>query len=314
MTITDERLDLLAICRIPGIKWDLVAREAQRADGVTRLLEGEVLEQSRSATEVRDRLAAERDTLDERRQFVHEQHDLASRLGARLVTVLDDDYPENLRVIVNLPPFLYVRGQLRWQDRRAVAVVGTRDASPSGLDKARRMARLLAENGVTVVSGLARGIDSAAHTASLEAGGRTIAVMGTGILHCYPHENADLAERIAGEGALVSQFWPSAPPRSHNFPMRNVVTSGISQGTVVIEASSTSGAKMQARLAIEHGKTVFLVESLVLQQKWARDYVQRHGRKVVVVRSVDDVLAHLRSPEQVEELTVQRRQLAFDLG
>jgi DNA processing protein len=176
------------------------------------------------------------------------------------------------------------------------------------------MARLLAERGVTVVSGLAKGVDASAHAGCLEAGGRTVAVMGTGILNRYPKENTALADRIAAQGALISQFWPDAPPRSHNFPMRNVVTSGISQGTVVIEASSTSGAKMQARLAIEHGKLVFLLDSLVMNQPWARDYVARHGRRIVVVRSVDDVIDHLRSAEQVDELTSQRRQLAFDLA
>jgi DNA processing protein len=176
------------------------------------------------------------------------------------------------------------------------------------------MAKLLAGRGVTVVSGLAAGIDAAAHEAALGASGRTIAVMGTGILGRYPKENAELAELIAGSGALVSQFWPSSPPRRSNFPKRNVVTSGISQGTVVIEASSTSGAKMQARLAVEHGKKVFLVSSLVMEQKWAQDYVKRHGRRVVVVKSVDDVMAQLRSVNEVEALTSQRRQLAFDLS
>jgi DNA processing protein len=177
------------------------------------------------------------------------------------------------------------------------------------------MAQLLAERGVTVVSGLASGIDTAAHESVLTvSGARTVAVMGTGILGRYPKENAQLADRIATSGALVAQFWPTSPPQRYNFPRRNVVTSGISQGTVVIEASATSGAKMQARLAIEHGKTVFLVESLVMQQKWARDYVARHGRRVAVVKTVDDVMTHLRSVEQVEHLTSQRRQLAFDLA
>jgi DNA processing protein len=314
MDLTDQRLDLLASCRVPGISWELLAREAQRAGTVRQLLDGEVSERSRAADTARELLAEAAGSLDERREWVAKEHEAALDAGARLVTVLDDDYPENLRVIVNLPPFIYMLGTFLPDDARSVAVVGTREPSPEGLRSSSRMAKLLAERGVTVVSGMAVGIDTAAHEAALAATGRTIAVMGTGILGRYPKENAELAERIAGSGALVSQFWPSSPPRQSNFPKRNVVTSGISQGTVVIEASSTSGAKMQARLAIEHGKTVFLVSSLVMEQKWAQDYVKRHGRRVVVVKSVDDVMAHLRSVDEVEALTSQRRQLAFELS
>jgi DNA processing protein len=313
MNLTPAQLDLLAICRVPGIKWELVAREAMRTKGVAGLLRGEFHERSKAASDAALFLEEAKATVEERREWVQEEHRAAVKAGARLVTVLDDAYPENLRLIVNLPPFLYLIGELLPEDARSVAVVGTRGASPEGLEKAERMAALLTDRGVTIVSGLARGIDSAAHTAALDSGGRTVAVMGTGILGRYPEENAELADRIAGRGALVSQFWPNSPPRSHNFPMRNVVTSGISQGTVVIEASSTSGAKMQARLAIEHGKTVFLVESLVMQQAWAKTYVKKYPRRAIVVKTVDDVVTRLRTVEQVEELTSQRRQLSFDL-
>jgi predicted Rossmann fold nucleotide-binding protein DprA/Smf involved in DNA uptake len=116
---------------------------------------------------------------------------------------------------------------------------------------------------------LAKGIDTAAHVEALERGGRTVAVIGTGILRTYPTDNKALAEEIARRGAPVSQFWPSQPGARYTFPRRNVVTSGMGQGTVVIEASSTSGAKLQARLAVEHGKLVFLVDSLVTDQPWA---------------------------------------------
>jgi DNA processing protein len=314
MELTNERLDLLAACRIRGISWELVAREAQRVGRVGPLLDGDIGEKGQAATEARELLAVA-PPLEERREEVLREHEAATAAGARLITVLDEDYPENLRVIFNLPPFIYVLGKLQPEDARSVAVVGTRQASPEGISRARRMAQLLAERGVTVVSGLASGIDTAAHESVLTvSGARTVAVMGTGILGRYPKENAQLADRIATSGALVAQFWPTSPPQRYNFPRRNVVTSGISQGTVVIEASATSGAKMQARLAIEHGKTVFLVESLVMQQKWARDYVARHGRRVAVVKTVDDVMTHLRSVEQVEHLTSQRRQLAFDLA
>ncbi len=140
----------------------------------------------------------------------------------------------------------------------SVAVVGTRTRLRDGPGAGGTAVRLLAGHHVTVISGLARGIDTAAHQAALHSGGRTIAVLGTGITRCYPPENRVLAEQITQAGALVSQFWPTRAPGRDTFPRRNVVTSGLSQGTVVIEASQTSGAKMQARLALEH-EEVFLV-------------------------------------------------------
>ncbi len=221
--------------------------------------------------------------------------------GSRLVTVLDDDYPTNLRRVYNRPPFLFMRGELTEEDTRSVAVVGTRQASPEGRTLARDMASALVERGVTVISGMAAGIDTEAHTAALDAGGRTIAVMGTGIDGVYPKSNVALSERIAASGALLSQFWPGSPPRGSNFPLRNVVTSGMAIGTVVVEASSTSGAKMQARLALEHGKKLFLVRSLVMHEEWARSYASRRG--AVVVDGVDDVVSVLEAErEPVTEL------------
>jgi DNA processing protein len=223
-----------------------------------------------------------------------------------LITVLDNDYPTNLRRVYNRPPFLFVRGDLYMpDDERAVAVVGTRQASPDGIKQAARLARELVENNVTVLSGLALGIDTAAHTSTLDAGGRAIAVIGHGIkTPLYPAKNRELAERIVSHGGtLVSQFWPEAPPTRFSFPMRNVVMSGMAIGTVVIEASKTSGAKMQARLALEHGKRLFLVKSLVMQEPWAREYAKRPG--ATVVESVGDVMAALESElRSVEQLTL----------
>lgn len=211
--------------------------------------------------------------------------------GARLITILDSDYPLNLRTIYNPPPFIFVRGDLTPADDRSIAVVGTRKPSEEGIDQAMRLAKGLASEGVTVLSGMARGIDTAAHSAALEAGGRTVAVMGTGIRERYPTENAALADRIEKQGALVSQFWPDAPPRGPNFLMRNVVTSGAAEGTVVIEATSASGARNQARRALEHGKLCFLVNSLVLSEDWAREYAEKRG--AIVIDRVEDILDRL---------------------
>jgi DNA processing protein len=173
------------------------------------------------------------------------------------------------------------------------------------------MARMLAERNVTVVSGLARGIDTAAHTAALNAGGRTIAVIGTGIRRYYPAENRELSDRIAEYGAVVSQFWPDAPPATYTFPRRNVTMSGIAQGTVVIEASSTSGAKMQARLALEHGKKVFLLRSLVDSYSWAAKYAARPG--ATVVEAVDDVIDALLPIDRIRAADARREQVTEQL-
>lgn len=311
MDFASRQRDLLRLCALPAVPWNAIAREAQRPGGFERLMEGDVGEQGAEARRARAALKKGLAHLDQADEKVAEALELASAAGARLTTALAEDevYPINLRVIYNLPPFLFYRGELRRDDARAVAVVGSRKALDDGLRRARKIARALVEHDVTVLSGLAKGIDAAAHTATLEAGGRPIAVIGTGITLSYPKENADLQEQIACEGALVSQFWPDHPPTKRTFPMRNVVMSGMSQGTVVVEANSRSGAKMQARIALEHRKQVFLLQNLVTSQDWARDYISRGA---IEVSDVGDVLSHLRSPEQIDNLNQVRRQLVLE--
>jgi DNA processing protein len=304
--------ELLAMCRVvTGASWQFLARAAQKPGGLEALLETPPTERSADATEALRRLRDARDELPAHRVWVEELLAATTAAGIRLTTVLDDDYPANLRLIHNLPPFLFYRGELRPDDARAVAVVGTRNPTPDGVQRARQLATRLTAEGVVVLSGLARGIDTAAHEAALEAGGRTIAVLGTGITRTYPPENKELAERIAASGALVSQFWPDTPPRQDTFPRRNVVMSGLGQGTVVVEASATSGAKMQARFALEHGKRVFLLASLVRERPWARSYLDRGA--VEVTDTERDIIQRLRSPEAIQEQSEQRRQLSLAL-
>lgn len=211
--------------------------------------------------------------------------------GIEVVTVLDDDYPLNLRTVHDKPLMLTVRGRLAASDERSVAVVGTRKATELGRRKAGEIASNLVEAGYVIASGLAAGIDSAAHRGALDAGGRTIAVIGTGLHHAFPKENAELQARLGREHAVVSQFWPDQGPRKHTFPMRNAVMSGISRATVVVEASYTSGARMQARLALEHGRPVMLLRSLVHEHEWAQQYAERPG--VYVVDHVSEVVDRL---------------------
>lgn len=216
--------------------------------------------------------------------------------GMRLHTVLDAGYPENLRAVHDRPPFVFVAGSLKPADRRAIAVVGTRVASEHGVWAAREIAEHLVDSGYTVVSGLAAGVDGAAHTAALARGGRTLAVIGTGLRRSYPPQHAELQRRIAAECAVISQFWPDAPPSRRSFPMRNAVMSGLSLASVVVEASLTSGSRIQARLALEHGRPVFLLDSL-LEHEWARQFAARPGAHVI--RSPEEIttfVERLRSP------------------
>jgi len=306
-----EHIDLLALCRVEDLGWYLIAREARRPGGVERLLRGEFTEATSEIGKAKAAISAARRSFDEMRKWAHGQIESATSQGISITTVLDDDYPLNLRTIFNLPPFLFYRGKLSAeQDARSVAVVGTRKASTEGLKLANRMARMLAERGITVLSGLARGIDTQAHVATLEGGGRTVAVLGSGLNQVYPPENKTLAERIAETGAVVSQFWPDARPATYSFPRRNVTMSGMGQGTVVVEASSTSGAKMQARLALQHGKKAFLLRRLVTQQRWAKDYLDRGA---VEVQDVDDIIRQLDTIERIRAKSQQVQQLSLSL-
>ncbi len=200
--------------------------------------------------------------------------------GMELVTVLDRGYPENLRGVHDRPPLIFVAGRLEPDDAHSAAVVGTRRPSPAGIQAARTIAEHLVGADYTVVSGLAAGIDTAAHAAALESHGRTVAVIGTGLSRSYPPQNAGLQRRLASECAVVSQFWPDAPPSRRSFPMRNAVMSGLTLATVVVEASHTSGSRMQARLALAQGRPVFLHHALLVQP-WATELAARPGAHVV---------------------------------
>jgi DNA processing protein len=273
-----ESAALLVLLRTGSRPWQHYAELVEQAGSAAAVLEQEqsehVCDQARlfggEDTEPPERLLAAAAAEVER------WHDE----GIRLLTVLDADYPENLRAVHDRPPVIFVAGRLIPQDARSLAVIGTRNATAEGTAAARAVAVHLAQAGFTVFSGLAAGIDSAAHAAALGAGGRTVAVIGTGLRHVYPPENAELQRRIVHEGAVISQFWPEHPPSRQTFPLRNAVMSGLTLGSVVVEASRTSGARLQARLALAHGRPVFLLRRL-LRDEWAREFAQRPGTHVI---------------------------------
>lgn len=279
---TRETAAALALMARRDLPWDRIAGAVDEEGSALRLLEQLDDKASVRLFEVE----REQVTLDQLEDWVHAWE----REGIGLITVLDSAYPVNLRMVHDRPPVLFVRGGLSDRDERSVAIVGTRSATGRGLEQAQAIAGTLVTAGYVVVSGLAAGIDTAAHVATLDAGGRTVAVIGTGLRHAFPKSSAELQDRLARESAVLSQFWPGQEPRRWTFPQRNAVMSGLARATVVVEASHTSGARMQARLALEHGRPVFLLRSL-LEHAWAQSYSHRPG--VYVVDEGGEIVEHL---------------------
>lgn len=215
------------------------------------------------------------------------------RDGISTVTLVDDDYPALLREASGPPPVLFYRGQLIETDTTAVAIVGTRRVSTYGHEVASRIGAGLARAGVTIVSGLALGVDGIAHQAALEAGGRTIAVLGGGVKRIYPHEHRGLARRIAQQGAVMSEYAPERKPDAPNFPARNRIISGLSLGVVVVEAPERSGALITVDFAADQGRDVFAVAgNVTAPNSMGTNRLIRDGARLV--RSAEDVLEDLR--------------------
>ena len=265
------------------------ARELQQAGRVTPLLAGRIAEGCRDHARLERELA------------------LAQGHGAAIVTLEDAGYPSALRTISDPPLALYLRGTLTDADHIAVGLVGSRHASHYGLQSAERLAYELALRGVTVVAGLARGIDGASHEGALRASGRTIAVLGSGLANLYPTAHARLAERIAESGAVISEYPIQTEPIPQNFPRRNRLISGLSLGVVVVEAAQRSGALITAGCALEQGREVFAVPGPMtsITSQGTHELLKQGAR---LVTSVEDILDELRlqpvvtpAPAQVEQ-------------
>ena len=225
-----------------------------------------------------------------------------AKYNVRAITWNEPEYPKQLKEIYDAPPVLYIKGELTPDDYWSVAVVGSRRATVYGREVTERISQDLARSNVTVISGLARGIDTIAHKAALDAGGRTIAVMGCGLDMVYPGENLKLAQAIIKSGALISDYPIGTKPAAHNFPRRNRIMSGLSLGVLVVEAAASSGALITADLALEHNKEVFAVPGNILSPlSRGTNRLIQDGAKLVA--NTADILEELNLnivPDQAE--------------
>lgn len=296
----DERAEQVALVallqsRPQKISWSEIVAEVVASGGAVdlwnRLASGTLIEQPGGP----DPLAQAAHHLDRWRAE-----------GTQFQTILDSRYPTRLRGVHEAPPIVFFRGALR-RDDPAVSVVGSRNASDKGLRIAGGIATELVSHGLTVAAGLAAGIDTAAHRAALDAGGRTVAVIGTGINRVYPAANRTLQDEIAQRGLVLSQFWPDAPPQKHTFLMRNATMSGYGLATVVVEAGEQSGARIQARLAVVHGRPVILTDLVVENNEWAKALIGRPGVHIATgLREVAAAIQQILDSQAAMENTLHR--------
>jgi len=234
---------------------------------------------------------------------MNDESRLIKKENVKIITIKDAEYPVNLKEIHDPPAALYVKGELKKEDKLSIAIVGSRHSSNYGRDTAERLARELAQLGITVVSGMARGIDTSAHNGALNSKGRTIAVLGSGLANIYPPENKALFYKIAESGAVISEFPMTMPPLAANFPRRNRIISGLSLGTVIVEAAQKSGALITARCAYEQGREVFSVPGEAGRiTAFGTNQLIKDGAKLV--ETAEDILEELTVP--IKECLIKR--------
>ncbi|MBI2431889.1 MAG: DNA-protecting protein DprA [Candidatus Hydrogenedentes bacterium] len=291
MSLTDSQRDWLALAMVPGVGTTYFIRllaKFGRPEEVLRASEARLTEVV--GPKLAQRIRAYKQVVD-----VERQEHLLAEYDARLITMDDPDYPARLAEIYDPPLVLFVRGTFEDADEPCVAIVGTRKPSTYGIRMAEQIAGDLAARGITVVSGMATGIDAAAHAGALRAGGRTIAVFGCGVDVVYPAENAELMHRIIQHGCVVSPFFMGEKPAKGYFPYRNRIISGMSHGTVVVEAPPDSGSLITARFAAEQGREVFAVPG------HASDWNSRGPHALIregakLVETVEDIVVELDLP------------------
>ena len=275
-----ERMYVIGLSRVPGLgprRIELLLKQFGSAREVWLAKSNLLYCIKEIPTKTVDEFIRVRQRLD-----LTQEMDFLARRGISVYTIEDEEYPEALRNIHNPPVALYLRGTLPGPLAPAVAIVGARRCTPYGAKMARDIARSLAEANVAVISGLARGIDSAAHWGCLEVMGKTVAVLGTGVDVVYPRENAKLMDEIIGNGAVVSEFPPGTKADPRHFPSRNRIISGLSQGILVVEAAETSGSLITADLALEQGREVFAVPGPATSPlSRGTNYLIKQGAKLV---------------------------------
>jgi DNA processing protein len=302
----------LKLIRAEGLGPVLFKRLLEAYGGIERIFGASVAELTRVegiGNRTAERIVRTRDNFDPAKEL-----DLAEKLGVTLLHLQDQRYPPPLRAIYDPPPVLYVKGTLLRGDNLAMAIVGSRRCTHYGTEQANRFAHLLASSGFTIVSGLARGIDSAAHQGALAARGRTIAVQGCGLAQVFPPENEKLFSQIAESGAVVSELPLTYEPLSENFPGRNRIIAGLSMGVLVVEATLRSGALISAQAALENNREVMAIPGRIdsAQSSGCHKLIREGAKLVDSLEEVIDTLGHVGNglKEYVHEASQEAEQSA----
>ncbi len=312
---------LLLLSRIPGVGVTRLRALLARFPSIDNILNAPVSELARTPNigtstaesiskflHSPDRLKAEADI---ERQFEH-----LETLNASLITILDDGYPTRLKEIYDAPIYLFVRGSLTSQDVRSLAVIGTRYPTDYGKNVTKKFATAFAQNGFTVISGLAIGVDSVAHRAALDAGGRTVAVLGNGVDTIYTDPKGSLYPRILEHGAIISEEWLGTAPIAENFPKRNRIISGLSLGVLIVESDHKGGAMITAKYAIEQNRDIFAIPGSIFSPKSNGTNALIRDSQAKLALSPDDIIAeyphHRPEPESLIEQFNQLPDLSAD--
>lgn len=226
-------------------------------------------------------------------EYYSKQRHKIQQLGLKVITIHDDDYPEGLKTVHNYPKVLYIKGEIKEEDKLSIAIVGSRKATAYGRWAASKFAEELSQMGITIVSGMARGVDTLAHLGAIQAKGRTLAILGSGIDVIYPKSNSQLYYDISSNGAVISEFPPGTEPLPYNFPQRNRIISGMSLGVVVIEAGEKSGSLITAQHAMEQGKDIFALPGNINSvYSKGTNLLIRDGAKILI--DLDDILEEIK--------------------
>ncbi|HBE44719.1 MAG TPA: DNA-protecting protein DprA [Deltaproteobacteria bacterium] len=278
----DEKLCIIALSRLKGIKAIEKKETIQQYGYVAPLFKGKKRHHDQH---INEQIISFKDW-----KTIERELSLLEKMNVQIITIKDNGYPELLRNIPDAPILLYTKGSL-YAGKDTLAIVGSRRATFEGINLAEKIAQTLSSLGITIVSGLARGIDSASHKGALKEKGKTIAVLGCGIDICYPPENKTLFERIGKEGIIITEYGPGEKPLSFHFPERNRIIAGLSRGVLVIEASQRSGSLITARLGIEYGREVMAIPGSIFNEEYrGANALIKEGAKLI--DGIEDILVN----------------------